>query len=230
MPISNNDLMTMHCDALYVHNEREELVCGNDWLGRPAPLLWLGFTHTKILRRFRADVAPEIRRQIEALVAQEEVTPANRLPRHHEAYCDLLEVLDATAGPTYRVTNLQGPFGQRTQRITPANADILSNSDLAAWHPDIPYQQPMFTAIENEQAVAICASVRITSAAHEAGVETVPHYRRRGYAAAAVAAWAQSLLTAGIVPLYSTAWENLASQGVARRVGFTAFGWEYRLG
>ncbi|MCA9983351.1 MAG: hypothetical protein KDE59_03615, partial [Anaerolineales bacterium] len=56
------------------------------------------------------------------------------------------------------------------------------------------------------------------------------HYRRRGYAAAAVAAWAQSLLTAGIVPLYSTAWENLASQGVARRVGFTAFGWEYRLG
>lgn len=220
----------MHCDALYVQNERGELVCGNDWLRRPAPLLWLGFTGTEILQRFRADVAPEIRRQIEALVAQEGITPGSRLPQYHKAYCGLLEVPDATAGPTYRLTNLQGPFGQQTRRITPANADILRNSDLAAWHPDIPHQQPMFAAIENEQAVAICASVRITAAAHEAGVETVPHYRRRGHAAAAVAAWAQSLLAAGIVPLYSTAWENLASQGVARRMGFTAFGWEYRLG
>ena len=50
----------------------------------------------------------------------------------------------------------------------------------------------------------------------------------RGFASAAVAAWAAALRERGRLPLYSTSWENLASQGVARKLGMVAYGedWE----
>lgn len=88
----------------------------------------------------------------------------------------------------------------------------------------------MFASLEDDRAVAVCASVRATSTAHEAGVETLPESRRRGHGAAAVAAWAEELLGAGSIPLYSTTWDNLASQRVASHLGFQAYGWEYRIG
>ena len=74
------------------------------------------------------------------------------------------------------------------------------------------------------RAVSVCASVRRSTAAHEAGVETAPQYRGRGLAPRAVAAWARAVLTMDRVPLYSTSWQNEASRNVARKLGMTHFG------
>ena len=52
-------------------------------------------------------------------------------------------------------------------------------------------------------AVSICATVRLSAVAAEAGVDTVPEYRGRGYARRVVSAWAQEVRAAGIIPLYS---------------------------
>ena len=60
--------------------------------------------------------------------------------------------------------------------------------------------------------------------AAEAGVETTESARGQGHASAAVAAWAAAVLGEGRLPLYSTAWENRASQGVARRLGMVLYG------
>lgn len=223
-------LMTAHCAALFVQNEDRELVCVNDWHRRPAPVYWMGFSHKGIVWRFRMDVAVETRAEIERLIGDESTDPSLRWPKHHDSYCALLHEARATSGPTYRLSAHSARSDHSVRRVSLADAAVLRGSGLEAWIPDIPHQQPMFVSLEDGRAVAVCASVRTTPIADEAGVESLPRSRRRGHATAAVAAWSQAVLGAGKVPLYSTTWDNLASQAVARHLGSVAFGWEYRVG
>ena len=83
--------------------------------------------------------------------------------------------------------------------------------------------------VESGRAAALCCSVRITPEAHEAGVETLPGSRGRGYASSAVAAWAKAVAALGALPLYSTSTENAASQGVARRLRMRLIGLDYHI-
>jgi hypothetical protein len=112
--------------------------------------------------------------------------------------------------------------------ITADNAHLLAGA-LEAWRPDVPHQQPMYAALVDGIAAAVCASVRITADAHAAGVETALDHRRRGLAAAAVAAWARAVMSADQIALYSTWWENEASQRLAARAGAVVFGEEYHI-
>lgn len=224
------ELMRLHCDALYVQNDVLDIVCINDWLRRPAPVFWMGVTHGGIQWRFRDNVSSDIRVRAERMIDQEPHCVSAEQPRHHDAFRSLFGMRSAIAGPTYWLSDMSAYRDHPTQRVSAANAYVLQGSELDAWIPDIPHQQPVFASLVRGRAVAVCASVRSTGAAHEAGVETLPHHRRAGHATAAVAAWARELLGAGIVPLYSTSWSNLASQRVASALGFEAFGWEYRIG
>ncbi|MFA6111893.1 MAG: hypothetical protein WDA75_24290 [Candidatus Latescibacterota bacterium] len=58
----------------------------------------------------------------------------------------------------------------------------------------------------------------------EAGIDTLEAYHGRGYASATVVGWALLVRLVGCLPLYSTSWGNLASQGVARRLGLILYG------
>jgi predicted GNAT family acetyltransferase len=48
-------------------------------------------------------------------------------------------------------------------------------------------------------------------------------YRRQGYASAPVLAWARAVRMRGLVPLYSTSWQNTASRALARKIGLFQF-------
>jgi RimJ/RimL family protein N-acetyltransferase len=227
------ELMTRHVQACYAHDDAGNIVRINDWIGNAAPRFWLGRTPEGSIWRFRRDVPPSVRAEIEASCREEpRCTGEPRPPLHDSTYRRLLGEddagLDVVAGPTYWFRRAVRAHGD-VARITEENRDLLRDG-LEAWLPDVPHQQPMVVSLHAGRAVSICASVRITLQAHEAGVETVPAFRRRGHALAAVAAWAAAVMALGRVALYSTSWDNRASQAVAARLGLEAFGQEYRIG
>jgi len=77
--------------------------------------------------------------------------------------------------------------------------------------------------------VSVCRSVRITPAAHEAGVETLPDFRAKGYAQDVVAGWARLVRSMGAIPLYSTSWENTASQALAKKLRLVMYGADFQV-
>jgi hypothetical protein len=125
-------------------------------------------------------------------------------------------------GPAYRFpASIVQPGG--AVEVTDANLTIVR--DTHPWlYRDLSTFGPCFAVLRDGLAAAICFSSRIGERALEAGLFTLPEHRGRGYAVAVTAAWGAAVSASGRVPLYSTAWENLASQGVARRVGLTMFG------
>jgi RimJ/RimL family protein N-acetyltransferase len=149
---------------------------------------------------------------------------------HEATYRKLLEdhapVEQVSAGPAYWLPTPLAAPAEQSLALDASTAHLLRGG-LEDWIPDVPHQRPFHVALADDHAVAVCASVRITPAAHEAGVETLPAYRRRGHALTAVAGWANAVAALGALPLYSTSWENEASQGVAARLGARLIGADF---
>lgn len=224
------ELMQMHVAALYVHDERMRMVAINQWDGGGAPRFFLGRTPEGSVWRFRSDLPDELTNELERL-CRNEPDGLTREPHFKESYIQLLAscapIDQLWEGPAYGCSKSVKPF-LPSIRITDKNAHLLQNG-FEAWLPDVPHRQPFIASIEDGHAVALCSSVRITDLAHEAGVETLPTHRCRGHAASVVAAWANTLLKENILPLYSTSWENTASQKVAKKLGLLQYGTDFHI-
>ena len=130
-------------------------------------------------------------------------------------------------GPAYRFPEHIALLTNAIQ-LSCKNAGLL-NGDFTEMASELNNSQPYLAIIEDSQAVSICRSVRLSSRAHEAGVDTLVGYRRRGYATSVVAAWALAVRALNRIPLYSTSWDNVASQSVARRLGLGQYGVDYHV-
>jgi len=170
--------------------------------------------------------------ELEALCV-DEPAPAefSAAPRHIEEYLRLLEthapVRKLYMGPAYHFTEYHEP-SRPLQAITETNADMLRGGfeELIA---ELPAWQPFLAIVEEGRAVSVCRSVRITSEAHEAGVETLPDFRGMGYAKDVVAGWARAVRSLGAIPLYGTTWENTASQAVAKKLRLATYGFDFHV-
>ena len=225
--------MAVHVRALFTHDARSRLLLVNEPGGEtPAPRLFLGRTRAGNLWRFRADLPETLVGELGALCADEpaDIEP-HSAPRHTEAYVRLLDsqapVRKQRAGPAYHFTEYPEP-SRPLLAITEANAELLRGGfeELVA---EPPAYQPFVALLEEGRAVSVCRSVRITSAAHEAGVETLPEFRGKGYAKDVVAGWARLVRSMGSIPLYSTSWENTASQALAKKLRLVAYGADFHL-
>ena len=225
------ELMKVHSATLFLLDSELQMLRVNDWTRREAPLLWVGLTREGLIWRYRTDVPSASREVIDPLVVKEKTADEDGVPEHHEVYASVLGSRKLHSGPTYYLPRAASSklVGEATS-ISPKNSALLERGELADWIPDIPHQQPMFASVVGDAAFAVCASVRITDAAHEVGVETANASRKAGHGSRVVEAWAQALLSKGIIPLYSTTWDNLASQALAARVGFQRYGWEFSVG
>ncbi len=219
--------MRMHVDALFTHDARGRMLRVNEPGGKPAPRFFLGRTAHGNVWRFRHDLDEGLVRQLESLCRAEPPGDEFLPPPHGTGpYRELLDqaspVEAAWAGPAFCFPPDAGTASGAVL-VTEQFADLL-RPHLQAWTGGVLTRQPMLAVLHDGQAVALCASVRVTAAAHEAGVETAPAFRRRGYAARAVRAWAAAVRELGRVPLYSTSWDNAASRAVAGRLGLRRFG------
>src|SRR5262245_18759926 len=94
--------------------------------------------------------------------------------------------------------------------ISEANAHLLEAN--FPWRLSSRYGSetgPVTAVVAQGSAVSICHCARLTSSAAEAGVETVEAFRGQGFASAVVAGWAAAVRQRGLIPLYSTWWENI---------------------
>jgi GNAT acetyltransferase len=228
---SDLDLMQIQAETLYCYDGDGRLRCVNEPGDPPAPRFFMGRTLQGNLWRFRYDLPTELLQQLEALCRSEPVG-ANlaRAPLHYDA---IRAVLQAQApieqefrGPAYRVPDSVHP-PRGVVLISEANEQLLQ-----PWFMDllpVDSEQTIAAVLEAGVAIAVCFCSRLTSRAAEAGVETTAAFRGRGYATAAVAGWAAEVRRRGRMALYSTSWDNLASQGVARKLGMRLYGEDWSI-
>jgi len=91
---------------------------------------------------------------------------------------------------------------------------------MEAYHPGMNVTDwTTYAVIRDGRIVSTCTSAREDEQAGEAYVYTVPAYRGQGYGRQVTAVWAHHLRGQGKIAFYSHAWDNPASQGVARSLG-----------
>lgn len=224
---SDLDFMQLQRETLYHHDAAGRLLAVNEPGGAATPHLFVGITRQGSVGRYRFD-APE------SLVREaERVLDSLAIPVDLSALAPVFEALRTAvsshlriereyAGPAYRFPDrLVRPGG--VTLITEANQSLLADHwlDLV---PDLDLRQPILAVLRDGAAVSLCYTSRLGPRAAEAGVETLPAFRGNGFAAQATAAWASTIQGRGLIPLYSTWRENLASQAVARRLGLLQYG------
>lgn len=112
----------------------------------------------------------------------------------------------------------------------PTNVVVVTDERLllrnfSGWTPGevAAGRAPVFAILADEYPVSVCFCARHSDEAAEAGLETAPAFRGRGLAVHVTAAWASTVRSMGLTPLYSTDWANDASRSVARKLGLVMY-------
>jgi RimJ/RimL family protein N-acetyltransferase len=225
--MDDRTLMKLHVCALFTHDVRGRLCRVNVPNGKAAPRFFLGRTNTGDEVRFRYDLPDVVVEELQALCVQERSNADTALAPLESAACArILErfapVRAVWTGPTYRC-----PQSLRASKdvvpVTHANVEVLQ-PHFEDWLDTVGDGRPFVAVLLDDRAVSVCASVRVTPDAHEAGVETAPDFRGRGYGRQAVAAWAKAVNDLGCAALYSTSWQNMASRALARALALPQYG------
>ncbi|HEY3111795.1 MAG TPA: GNAT family N-acetyltransferase [Chloroflexota bacterium] len=231
------DLMRLQAATLYLLDEQGRMVALNEAARPAAPRVFLGRTPEGNVWHVRRDLPPDLAGQLGDLLAAEPVAddllaagsagrPAEPrcLPALWAALAPAAPVEREWRGPAYLIPpGAAAPAALPLLELAEGDRGLLAPPFewLAA---ELAERAPCLAAVEGGRAVAVCFCSRRGDGAAEAGVETAPEQRGRGLASAAAAAWAAAVRGRGLLPLYSTGWDNLASRGVARRLGARLYG------
>lgn len=226
-------LLELQVSTLFRCDAFGRLMSLNELPSPLAPRFFLGRTQAGNLLRLRHDLPRDLVKEIETLVEREPLPYAlEDPPREQFAITHALRrhnaVIDVHRGPAYAFL---GPIPVVSGNVPlgPAQAAYLHPA-LATLAPELASRQPCFAAVEDGVAVSVCYSARTGAQAAEAGVETVEAYRGRGHATRVAAAWAAAVRAQGLLPLYSTSWENPASRAVARHLGIEPYAENWHIG
>lgn len=230
MPLNDQGLLRIELDTGVTYDARGRMLLSNEpseTARKPAQRVCLGRTRDGHVVTLRADVPDDVAKQIEDIVAREPTdfdltAPPAGDTAIRSALAQHAPVSDDGSGPTYRFPDTIPTLGEAI-RLTDDNRDLVR--ETFPWlHRAYAVWWPAFTVIHDGAGVAVCFSSRIGPQAMAAGTFTVPEFRGRGFASIATAAWGAAVRATGRIPFYGTSWDNLSSQGVARRAGLIMYG------
>ena len=192
----------------------------------------------------RHDVGAETAREIEALVASEPplLRPDSK-PEYLDDYVSLLS-REAPVKKQYAGLSFVVPDDFRYDHdVTLVSSDTPEGDDfLAGLVADMPqalaalkfltradFEEPWCIALHEGEVASIAQTSRLTSTGAESGIDTVPEFRGRGFAAAAVSGWALHPALGEHALFYSTKLTNVSSQRVAQRLGLRLLGADFAI-
>ena len=230
MTLSHFQLLELDAEASFTYDSNGRMIAANEADYAPAPRFFLARSAEGDLWRVRHDVPDDLVPRLAQLVSLEPpATDLRRPPACLAAIRALLEtqapVERVDAGPGYYFPGPVTPPPQ-VRLLADADAELLRpffEGGVEAPPEILHMTQPWAVVLEDGGAVAFCFSARLTARAASAGLETLEGYRWRGHGTAVVAGWAAAVQRSGRVPLYGTSWDNVASQGVARKLGLVCF-------
>ena len=197
-----------------------------------APRFFLGRTRNRNLVRYRHDLPADLVRILDSLVAAEPVGAAltGEPPVTYDSIRATLQahgpVRDEWRGPAYRFPDALPPGAFDTPlplvEVGANNVGVLEGP-FASLATVLPAILPCVAVVAEGAAVAVCHAARRSARAAEAGVITLPGFRGCGHGSAVVAAWARAVRRTGLLPLYSTSWDNTASRRLAQRLGLVLY-------
>ncbi len=230
MAISDVELLKIQVETLFVSDDFGRLRFVNEPYAddaRPAPSLFVGTARYGSIVRFGSDIPESVCKRIEVLMGYHvHIGDFSFDPPYLDDLMDVIRPHLKTdrvwKGPAYRFPkSMQSP--DSGVRINYENSHLLK-AEFADYIPNLKRIGSVAAVVERGRAVSICHSARRSARAEEAGVETIPSRVGRGYATAAVACWARMVKDCGRIPLYSTSWDNAASQRVAEKLGLIMYG------
>ncbi|WP_410982900.1 GNAT family N-acetyltransferase [Bacillus cereus] len=218
--LSHLELMSIQTEVLFSHNQSGKITSINDPDSTIAPRFFLGHTKDGTIRRYRFDLPSVLIHEIDELFT------------NHPNHIDLAKIMSMLSkeqsihkiwiGPAFAFLNdLDNPIN--VIQVTEENKELLQQNFPNLLH-QLKWRQPCFAILKNERIVSVCCSARSTSLVAEASVETLVAFQGKGYGYHVVTAWAKAVQEENRIPLYSTSWDNFASQAVAKKLKLIQYG------
>lgn len=218
----------MQLETLYRLDERGRITSTREPAPSRGPRFTLIRSATGVAWAARAGTPPEVVDTLADLVAEEPALgDGDGEPRHAAEYLAAVGG-HISSGPAFTFPEPLEIQDRGRLEVIPVEDLDVSGAHFSGWsEEEIPSRVPVLGVIDQGRAVSLCFCARRSHAVAEAGLETAVAYRGRGLAPRVTAAWAASVRSEGLLPIYSTRWTNTASLAVARKLGLdvAAEGW-----
>ena len=217
----------IHLGTLYLLDDAGRIRGTLEPVPEPGPKFALVRGRTSCAWAVRADVPPGVAKELDALASEEPpVAEFREAPVHAERYRALVGG-EVYFGPAFTFPKT---FDKPDDTVRVTALPLLARHFSGWTAEEIGGRSPIIAVVEDGAAVSVCFCARRSDAAAEAGLETAASFRGRGLGTQVAAAWAVAVGASGLVPLYSTSWENGASLAVARKLGLVAYASGWSLG
>jgi hypothetical protein len=217
--LSELEVMEQHVKVLFKHDDENRMTVVNEPPFDAAPRIFVGGTRQGNVIRYSNTLSESL---VEKLEHRINTDSGIDLGKVMGVLSTDRQITNFWTGPAFLFPDVRSKSTQAIQ-ITESNKELL-HSYFPDFLDELEFTQPCFAVVRNGSAVSLCCSARQTFAGAEASLQTAESFRGKGYAAEVSIAWAAEVQKQGRIALYSTSWDNLASQSVARKLHLVQYG------